>query len=72
MINYRKIIDDANRELVDMHGGSMDAYYDTEWAKEEGIPVIEFSKEQLEELILSIDISRLTPTELYELSLKLN
>ena len=72
MINYRKIIDDANKELVDMHGGSMDAYCDTEWAKEEGIPVIEFSKEQLEELILSIDISKLTPTELYELSLKLN
>lgn len=72
MKDLRKIVENANKELVENHCGSMDAMNDPEWAKEEGIPVIELTMAQLEELSMHIDISRLSAEELYNLSKKIN
>lgn len=42
------IIDEENKEIINEQAGSADAENDIEWAKEEGIPVIECEHEALE------------------------
>lgn len=42
------IIDQENSEIVSAHSGSQDAAHDWEWAKHEGIPVIDYDVDALQ------------------------